>query len=154
MALVASLKTPQPRNITMQLSPGALAVDGSLATLKISQDLGARVAELERRLDETQKAVDELEHGLQNEAAERREEIAYEIAAVREEVEKVRQLMENYAAGGLSFDVAGLFWLLAGTAVGSLPGELAFVAKWVLAAWAWIGSWLVLSVPGQSTRWM
>lgn len=106
MALVASLKTPQPRNITMQLSPGALAVDGSLATLKISQDLGARVAELERRLDETQKAVDELEHGLQNEAAERREEIAYEIAAVREEVEKVRQLMENYAAGGLSFDVA------------------------------------------------
>jgi hypothetical protein len=137
-ALVASLKAPQPINITAaHIGTGALIVGGSLVTVKTGRSLDARVAELERRLDEMQKAVDELRHGLQKEAAERREELAREIAVVRAEIEKERRRMENYAAGGLSFEVAGLIWLLVGTAAGSLPGELAFIAKGVLASQWW-----------------
>jgi hypothetical protein len=153
MALVNSLKAPQPINITLPTITGGATVSGGLVSVKISQGLDARVAELERRLDEMQKTVDELKHGLQKEAAERREEIAREIAGVRAEIERHRRTMENYAAGGLSFEVAGLVWLLVGTAVGSLPGELAFIAKWVLAAKAWIGSWLVFWLPAPSPRW-
>ena len=57
--------------------------------------------------------------------------------------------MEDYAAGGLSFEMAGLVWLLVGTLVGSLPGEFAFFSKWVLIVWAWVACSIDAWIPAE-----
>jgi hypothetical protein len=153
-ALVASLRAPRRIDLTAAFTgTGTLTANIDAVTVKPGQSLDVRVAELERRLVELQDAARALERRLKNEAAERRAEITREVTALRAEIGVVQRQMEEYAAGGLSFEMAGLVWLLVGTLVGSLPGELAFIANWVLSVRAWIGCSIVAWIPTQPSRW-
>lgn len=154
-ALVASLRAPRPIELVGTAAGTSWLVgNASAVTVKPGQSLDLRVAELERRIVELQDAVHALERALDNEAAKRTAEIASEVSAVRADLERVRRLMEDYAAGGLSLEMAGLAWLLVGTLVGSLPGEFAFFAKWVLAVRAWIEQPIQAWILGEGSRWM
>jgi DNA-binding FrmR family transcriptional regulator len=156
-ALVAAIKPPKTVHPTIAMTGTAgLSASGTLVVAKVVQSLDARVEELERRVGELQGGLDALTRAVQQEAVERTAEIAREVAAVRAELAGVRGLMEDYAAGGLSLEMAAFVWLVIGTLVSSLPGELAFIARGVLAAWTGVltlWSWIVHWNLGGGTHW-
>ncbi|MGH7515085.1 MAG: hypothetical protein ACREOQ_19440 [Gemmatimonadales bacterium] len=161
-ALVAALRGPQSVHGTVAMTgTSTMLAVGSVVLVKLGQSLDARVEELERRIGELHDALDALRGAVQREAVERTAEIAREVAALRAELAGVRGLMEDYAAGGLSLEMAAFVWLVVGTLVSSLPGELAGIANgvlavraWVLALWTWIGWWIAAWVSGGASRWM
>jgi hypothetical protein len=127
------MKVPKPFNWTAKFeSSSSLTAQPTFGRLRTGESLEKRVADLERQAEQLEGALHGVRNLLQIEQVARGEEIKREVGTVRAEIAGLRRLVEEFAAGGLSFEAMGLVWLLSGTIVGALPEELAFVARWVL----------------------
>jgi hypothetical protein len=98
--------TPTDASIEARLA----ALEANLATLRTEQ--AETVKEFQEATSKTNEAVD----------AERR--------AQESAVTALRVQLEGLGAGGLHVEMMGVFWLVLGVVLATVPGEIAAALKW------------------------
>jgi len=104
--------------VTGTLSTGTPTVEVRLQQLE--RGLAALSTSLAQHRDETRAAIEVERKALQDETADRRRDI-----------EGVRGLLEEEAAGGLHFEAIGLIWLAIATVATTIPERLPSLVGWV-----------------------
>jgi hypothetical protein len=115
-----------PRNISLTLEPVRLNVRVNSPTITITPqlDLEERVALAERQLVELRADLDTIRRDVESKATEQANAVRKEAAGREVADEKLRKMLEDVAAGGLTLETIGLTWLLLGTVAGFLSEEL------------------------------
>lgn len=96
----------------------AMILPGPAASLE------ERVASLAQELIRTSGLVQETRQRLAEESRDRGREIDSERCERRSGDERVRQLIEEAAAGGLHLELTGVVWLLLGVVLSTAPNEI------------------------------
>ncbi len=96
----------------------------SVASTRSKQTLKQRVAALEQAEREVRKAIQALKVDLKSAEKAIAAGLEDERNKRTEEVNKVRTLIDEHAAGDLSLDVVAVIWLLVGTIATTIPDHL------------------------------
>lgn len=83
-----------------------------------------RVAALERAAGDSKQATDRLESDLASTKATLSDAIAHEGKQRKDDLSKLRTLVEEHAASGLTLDFVAVAWLLIGTIASTIPDML------------------------------
>ena len=65
------------------------------------------------------------------EAGQRAEAVSAERAAREAAVRELRTHLEGLGAEGLHVEMAGVFWLVMGVVLATIPGEIAYAVTWL-----------------------
>ena len=121
------------------LSPatGSLSLSGT-ARLSVWRGVGPtasledRVAAAEANLITLRSELSELTDQLQAEAGKRVEAVNAERQARETAVRDLRAHLEGLGAEGLHMEMTGVFWLVMGVVLATIPGEIACTAAWLI----------------------
>jgi hypothetical protein len=119
-----------PRPITLNVGTGSLRLSGSgtLTTHSPARDLSTvdrRLTALEEDVRRIEERITTTEASLRGETAKLRETVSAEQSSRVAADERLRQLVEDVAAGGLDFEAMGVVWLIAGEVFSSFSAEIA-----------------------------
>jgi hypothetical protein len=120
---------PKP-HLIHAASSGAVAIGG---TAKISvwrgappdASLEARIDAIEANLDTLRKEHADTSRELRDEVRARAEQADLERRTRETAIDDLRSRVDTLGAGGLYIESAGLFWLIIGVVLGTVPGEIA-----------------------------
>jgi len=124
-----------PKPHVIHVASGNVVASGSTAKISVwrgappDSSLDARIDALQANLETLRTEHADTSRELRDEVRVRAEQVDLERRARETAIGDIRSRVDTLGAGGLHIESAGLFWLIVGVVLGTVPGEIASLVR-------------------------
>lgn len=124
-----------PKPHLIHAASGHIVASGSTAKISVwhglppDGSLEARIEALQANLETLRKEHADTSRELRDEVRVRADQVDLERRTRETAIGDIRSRVDTLGAGGLHIESAGLFWLIIGVVLGTVPGEIASLVR-------------------------
>jgi hypothetical protein len=126
--------SPEPHVISTQGVASAAGVGSAYAYgwhgLPENATIDDRLATFEKNLDTVKRLALDAQKQVQNEALKTAKRLEDERREREDAHRALNEKLENFGTSNLYFETAGVFWLIVGIVLGTVPTEVAMIIRW------------------------
>ena len=118
------------KSVTLSVEPltGIVTMSGGLVSAVVKNanpSLEERISALEEKLEIAEKSISDTQNKLKEEVRRLEEAGRSEQTERQRSDRELQRKLEDFSVGGLHLESMGLFWLIFGIVLGTIPGEIA-----------------------------